>query len=196
MCGIIGYVGKRDAYPILIKGLHRLEYRGYDSAGVALINEAGKLNVFKAKGKVAELETFATDKDTTGHIGIAHTRWATHGEPNTANAHPHYSASERLAIIHNGIIENYSVLKAGLMQEGYSFKSDTDTENLPCSRSSAPTPSWSLTKSTPTHSSQPAKGRLSWWVLATTNTSSPLMLLPSWSTPTRLSISKTRRSSP
>ena len=130
MCGIVGYIGKRKAYPILIKGLHRLEYRGYDSAGVALINEAGQLNVYKAKGKVAELEAFCAEKDTRGCIGIAHTRWATHGEPNTVNAHPHYSESERLAIIHNGIIENYAVLKAGLMQEGYTFKSDTDTEVL------------------------------------------------------------------
>ena len=130
MCGIVGYIGKRKAYPILIKGLHRLEYRGYDSAGVALINEAGQLNVYKAKGKVAELEAFCADKDTEGCIGIAHTRWATHGEPNTVNAHPHYSESERLAIIHNGIIENYAVLKAGLMEQGYSFKSDTDTEVL------------------------------------------------------------------
>ena len=130
MCGIVGYIGKRNAYPILIKGLHRLEYRGYDSAGVALINEQGQLNIYKAKGKVAELEDFAVNKDTSGTIGIAHTRWATHGEPNTQNAHPHYSESERLAIIHNGIIENYAVLKAGLMQEGYTFKSDTDTEVL------------------------------------------------------------------
>ncbi len=130
MCGIVGYIGKRKAYPILIKGLHRLEYRGYDSAGVALINEQGQLNIYKAKGKVAELETFAADKDTSGTIGIAHTRWATHGEPNTVNAHPHYSESERLAIIHNGIIENYAVLKAGLQQEGYTFKSETDTEVL------------------------------------------------------------------
>ncbi len=130
MCGIVGYIGKRKAYPILIKGLHRLEYRGYDSAGVALINEQGQLNVYKAKGKVAELEAFCSEKDTGGTIGIAHTRWATHGEPNTVNAHPHYSESERLAIIHNGIIENYAVLKAGLQQEGYSFKSDTDTEVL------------------------------------------------------------------
>ena len=130
MCGIVGYIGKRKAYPILIKGLHRLEYRGYDSAGVALINANGTLNVYKAKGKVAELESFAADKDTDGCIGIAHTRWATHGEPNTVNAHPHYSESERLAIIHNGIIENYAVLKAGLQKEGYSFKSDTDTEVL------------------------------------------------------------------
>ena len=130
MCGIVGYIGKRKAYPILIKGLHRLEYRGYDSAGVALINEAGQLNIYKAKGKVAELEDFAANKDISGTIGIAHTRWATHGEPNTQNAHPHYSESERLAIIHNGIIENYAVLKAGLQQEGYTFKSDTDTEVL------------------------------------------------------------------
>ena len=130
MCGIVGYIGKRNAYPILIKGLHRLEYRGYDSAGVALINEAGQLNIYKAKGKVSELEAFAADKDTRGNIGIAHTRWATHGEPNTVNAHPHYSESERLAIIHNGIIENYAVLKAGLQKEGYTFKSDTDTEVL------------------------------------------------------------------
>ena len=130
MCGIVGYIGKRKAYPILIKGLHRLEYRGYDSAGVALINEQGQLNVYKAKGKVSELEAFCAEKDTCGTIGIAHTRWATHGEPNTVNAHPHYSESERLAIIHNGIIENYAVLKAGLMEQGYTFKSDTDTEVL------------------------------------------------------------------
>ena len=130
MCGIVGYIGKHKAYPILIKGLHRLEYRGYDSAGVALINEAGQLNVYKAKGKVSELEAFCAEKDTNGCIGIAHTRWATHGEPNTVNAHPHYSESERLAIIHNGIIENYAVLKAGLMEQGYTFKSDTDTEVL------------------------------------------------------------------
>ena len=130
MCGIVGYIGKRNAYPILIKGLHRLEYRGYDSAGVALINEEGQLNVYKAKGKVAELEAFCAEKDTRGNIGIAHTRWATHGEPNTVNAHPHYSESERLAIIHNGIIENYAVLKAGLQKQGYTFKSETDTEVL------------------------------------------------------------------
>ena len=130
MCGIVGYIGKREAYPVLIKGLHRLEYRGYDSAGVALINPDGKLNVYKAKGKVAELEAFAQDKDIRGTIGIAHTRWATHGEPSTVNAHPHYSESEELAIIHNGIIENYSVLKQGLQQHGYTFKSATDTEVL------------------------------------------------------------------
>ena len=130
MCGIVGYVGKRAAYPILIKGLHRLEYRGYDSAGVALVNPQGILHVYKAKGKVADLEALAAGKDITGSIGIAHTRWATHGEPNEANAHPHYSESEQLAIIHNGIIENYAVLKQGLMQHGYTFKSETDTEVL------------------------------------------------------------------
>lgn len=130
MCGIVGYIGQREAYPVLMKGLHRLEYRGYDSAGVALINPEGQLNVYKAKGKVAELETFASDKDTNGNIGIAHTRWATHGEPNQVNAHPHYSESEQLAIIHNGIIENYAVLKEGLMKHGYNFRSSTDTEVL------------------------------------------------------------------
>ena len=130
MCGIVGYIGQREAYPVLMKGLHRLEYRGYDSAGVALINPEGQLNVYKAKGKVAELEAFASDKDTKGNIGIAHTRWATHGEPNQVNAHPHYSESEQLAIIHNGIIENYAVLKEGLIKHGYNFRSSTDTEVL------------------------------------------------------------------
>ena len=130
MCGIVGYIGNRDAYPILIKGLHRLEYRGYDSAGVALINPQGQLNIYKAKGKVSELEKFAEDKEISGHIGIAHTRWATHGEPNQVNAHPHFSESEQLAIIHNGIIENYALLKEGLMQHGYTFRSTTDTEVL------------------------------------------------------------------
>ncbi len=130
MCGIVGYIGKREAYPILIKGLHRLEYRGYDSAGVAMINPAGSLNIYKAKGKVADLEQVAADKDVSGNIGIAHTRWATHGEPNQTNAHPHYSESEQLAIIHNGIIENYAVIKKGLQMEGYTFRSSTDTEVL------------------------------------------------------------------
>lgn len=130
MCGIVGYIGCRDAYPILIKGLHRLEYRGYDSAGVALINPQGELNIYKAKGKVSDLEQAVAQLDTSGTIGIAHTRWATHGEPNQINAHPHYSESENLAIIHNGIIENYAVLKQGLIQHGYSFRSQTDTEVL------------------------------------------------------------------
>lgn len=130
MCGIVGYIGKREAYPVLIKGLHRLEYRGYDSAGVALINPAGNLSIYKAKGKVHDLEMLAQDKDVAGHIGIAHTRWATHGEPNQVNAHPHYSESEQLAIIHNGIIENYAVIKQGLELKGYTFKSATDTEVL------------------------------------------------------------------
>lgn len=129
MCGIVGYIGNRQAYPILIKGLHRLEYRGYDSAGIALIDHE-HLKVYKAKGKVAELEHFAQQKDITGTIGIAHTRWATHGEPTQNNAHPHYSQSEDIAIIHNGIIENHAVLKDGLMKEGYHFQSQTDTEVL------------------------------------------------------------------
>ncbi|MFI3330361.1 MAG: glutamine--fructose-6-phosphate transaminase (isomerizing) [Rikenellaceae bacterium] len=128
MCGIVGYVGYRDAYPILIKGLHRLEYRGYDSSGVALINDNKELNIYKCKGKVAQLEHFAESKDVSGGIGIAHTRWATHGEPNDVNAHPHYSETGSIAIIHNGIIENYNVLKAVLMEKGYTFKSSTDTE--------------------------------------------------------------------
>ena len=129
MCGIVGYIGNRQAYPILIKGLHRLEYRGYDSAGIALIDQ-DHLKVYKAKGKVAELEQFAQQKDTSGTIGIAHTRWATHGEPTQNNAHPHYSQSEDIAIIHNGIIENHAILKDGLIKEGYRFQSQTDTEVL------------------------------------------------------------------
>ncbi|MCQ2213469.1 MAG: glutamine--fructose-6-phosphate transaminase (isomerizing) [Bacteroidaceae bacterium] len=130
MCGIVGYLGKRNAYPVLIKGLKRLEYRGYDSAGVALLTDEHKLNVYKAKGKVADLEAYASDKDISGTVGIAHTRWATHGEPNTANAHPHMSSSGSLAMIHNGIIENYSVLKKQLIEKGVEFKSSTDTEVL------------------------------------------------------------------
>ena len=130
MCGIVGYIGKKDAYPILVKGLKRLEYRGYDSAGVALINEEGSLNVYKEKGKVADLERFCSEKDITGHVGIAHTRWATHGEPSSRNAHPHYSESGNLAIIHNGIIENYAEIKRNLVAKGIAFRSDTDTEVL------------------------------------------------------------------
>lgn len=130
MCGIVGYIGTQDAYPILIKGLHRLEYRGYDSAGVAILNNAGELNVFKTKGKVENLEKYCEGKDISGSVGIAHTRWATHGEPSDKNAHPHYSQSETLALIHNGIIENYQSLKDFLITKGYSFKSETDTEVL------------------------------------------------------------------
>ncbi len=126
MCGIVGYVGFRQAYPIIIKGLKRLEYRGYDSAGIALLN--GGLNVYKKKGKVSELEESLTETDLKSTIGIGHTRWATHGEPNDVNAHPHYSASESLAIIHNGIIENYGSLKEELLRKGHVFHSDTDSE--------------------------------------------------------------------
>lgn len=130
MCGIVGYIGKKDAYPILIKGLHRLEYRGYDSAGVALLNNDNQINVYKTKGKVEDLERYAADKDLSGTVGIAHTRWATHGEPNDLNAHPHYSQSKTLAIIHNGIIENYANIKKDLTKRGFQFQSDTDTEVL------------------------------------------------------------------
>lgn len=130
MCGIVGYVGRRDACPILLKGLHRLEYRGYDSAGVALVGATGALNVYKCKGKVADLEHFLEGKDICGTIGIAHTRWATHGVPNDVNAHPHYSESESIALIHNGIIENYRVLKDALIENGYTFRSSTDSEVL------------------------------------------------------------------
>lgn len=128
MCGIVGYIGNREAYPILIKGLKRLEYRGYDSAGAALVNQNGELCVYKTKGKVSDLETFCQDKDISGSVGIAHTRWATHGEPSSLNAHPHYSESKNLAIIHNGIIENYADLKKKLISDGVHFRSDTDTE--------------------------------------------------------------------
>lgn len=128
MCGIVGYIGKRQVFPILIKGLKRLEYRGYDSAGVAMINDNGDLSVYKTKGKVADLEQFCEDKNITGTLGIAHTRWATHGEPSSVNAHPHYSESKNIAIIHNGIIENYADLKKKLVADGVKFRSDTDTE--------------------------------------------------------------------
>ncbi|HEX7691504.1 MAG TPA: glutamine--fructose-6-phosphate transaminase (isomerizing) [Sediminibacterium sp.] len=129
MCGIVGYTGPREAYPVLIKGLKRLEYRGYDSAGVALLAKE-HLNVYKKKGKVADLEDSVIGKDLSGNIGIGHTRWATHGEPSDRNAHPHYSQSGKLAMIHNGIIENYAQLKQDLLAKGYQFKSDTDTEVL------------------------------------------------------------------
>ena len=128
MCGIVGYLGHREAYPILLKGLKRLEYRGYDSAGVALLD--GDLKLYKCKGKVADLEDYIGDNTTNGHMGMGHTRWATHGEPNDVNAHPHYSESEELVIIHNGIIENYASLKTSLQNRGYKFQSDTDTEVL------------------------------------------------------------------
>lgn len=128
MCGIVGYIGPREAYPILIKGLHRLEYRGYDSAGVCLLNS--DLHIYKCKGKVSELEHYIKDKDTSGNIGMAHTRWATHGEPNQVNAHPHFSRTKNLAIIHNGIIENYDSLRSVLINGGDKFVSETDTEVL------------------------------------------------------------------
>ena len=130
MCGIVGYIGNKEAYPILIKGLRRLEYRGYDSAGVALVNDNGDLSVFKSKGKVDNLCEYCSDKNVSGTVGIAHTRWATHGEPSSRNAHPHYSESRNLAIIHNGIIENYADIKAKLIEKGVHFMSDTDTEVL------------------------------------------------------------------
>jgi len=128
MCGIVAYIGPREAYPILIKGLHRLEYRGYDSAGLCMLNS--DLNIYKCKGKVSELADYISDKDVSGNVGMAHTRWATHGEPNQVNAHPHYSQNRNLAIIHNGIIENYVALRHELINRGYIFVSDTDTEVL------------------------------------------------------------------
>ena len=128
MCGIVAYIGKQEAYPILIKGLQRLEYRGYDSSGVAIMN--GELNVYKKKGKVQELIDFAADKNRKGHIGIGHTRWATHGRPDDINAHPHNSQNGRLTLVHNGIIENYDSLKKILSANGHTFKSQTDTEVL------------------------------------------------------------------
>ena len=131
MCGIVGYIGSGNVYDILIKGLHRLEYRGYDSAGIALVDNEGRLNVYKAKGKVKNLENFCEDKVTnTAVAGIAHTRWATHGEPTDSNAHPHYSEDGNLALVHNGTIENYQILKDALIEQGCKFQSDTDTEVL------------------------------------------------------------------
>src|SRR5919112_1075172 len=128
MCGIVAYIGPREAYPIILKGLKRLEYRGYDSAGISLLNSG--LKVYKKKGKVAELEEALIGKDLHANIGIGHTRWATHGEPSDRNAHPHISANGKLAMIHNGIIENYNLLKHELVNKGYTFTSDTDTEVL------------------------------------------------------------------
>lgn len=128
MCGIVAYLGDAEACPVIIKGLRRLEYRGYDSAGVALLN--GSLNVYKKKGKVQELENLLTDKNVHGNIGMGHTRWATHGEPNDVNAHPHFSSNQRIALIHNGIIENYASLKQELINKGHKFHSETDSEVL------------------------------------------------------------------
>lgn len=130
MCGIVAYIGKKEAYPIIINGLRRLEYRGYDSAGVALLNNKQDLNIYKIKGKVANLEGFTEGKDVSGSIGIGHTRWATHGEPNDVNAHPHFSENKHIALIHNGIIENYDRIKQRLIEAGYVFRSETDTEVL------------------------------------------------------------------
>ena len=130
MCGIVGYIGYRDAYPILIKGLHRLEYRGYDSAGCALISQNNQLSIYKAKGKVADLEAETEGQDISGTLGIAHTRWATHGAPSAVNAHPHVSMSGNITLVHNGIIENYATLRQQLEKRGYEFKSQTDTEVL------------------------------------------------------------------
>ena len=130
MCGIVAYFGEKQAYPVLIKGLKRLEYRGYDSAGIALLNDGGELNLYKKKGKVADLESHVSNSDINGGVGIGHTRWATHGPPNDINAHPHHSCSSDLAIIHNGIIENYNTLREELVKRGHEFKSDTDTEVL------------------------------------------------------------------
>ena len=128
MCGIVGYIGDKPAYPILMAGLKRLEYRGYDSAGVSLLD--GEAKVYKCSGKVSDLEKFIGDQDTQGSLGIGHTRWATHGEPNNINAHPHKSQNGHFILIHNGIIENYSRLKEKLMDRGYNFQSETDTEVL------------------------------------------------------------------
>jgi len=130
MCGIVGYIGKKEAYPLILNGLKRLEYRGYDSAGVALLSKSGKLNIYKKKGKVSALEQETEGKDISGTVGIGHTRWATHGEANDVNAHPHFSTNGDIALIHNGIIENYAALKTELQSRGYKFRSETDTEVL------------------------------------------------------------------
>src|SRR5690606_33053598 len=128
MCGIVAYIGPKEAYPILIKGLQRLEYRGYDSAGVVMLQ--GEFNLFKKAGKVNDLQAYTQGNDIDGTIGIGHTRWATHGEPDDANAHPHLSNSGKRALVHNGIIENYASMKEQLTNRGYVFHSDTDTEVL------------------------------------------------------------------
>jgi glucosamine--fructose-6-phosphate aminotransferase (isomerizing) len=130
MCGIVAYIGHREAYPIIVKGLKRLEYRGYDSAGVALLNEKKDFLIYKKSGKVSDLEGSVADQDTHAFTGMGHTRWATHGAPNDINAHPHLSQNGEFAIIHNGIIENYASLKRALTDRGHTFKSETDTEVL------------------------------------------------------------------
>ena len=129
MCGIVAYIGNQEAYNIIIKGLKRLEYRGYDSAGIAVHNKKS-LNIYKKQGKVADLENHINGQDVSGNIGIGHIRWATHGPPNDVNAHPHSSGNENFSLVHNGIIENYAVIKKELIQRGHQFKSDTDTEVL------------------------------------------------------------------
>jgi len=130
MCGIVGYIGKKNAYQILIDGLKRLEYRGYDSAGISIINNNSKIVAFKQKGKVSEVESAIDSSEFTGNIGIGHTRWATHGEPNDVNAHPHFDMDENIIIVHNGIIENYKTLQKFLSGEGFTNRSETDTEIL------------------------------------------------------------------
>jgi len=130
MCGIVGYIGDKKAYPILIKGLSRLEYRGYDSAGIALLTPNNNLNIYKRQGKVQDLVDFIGESTTVGNVGLGHTRWATHGLPNDINAHPHTSQDGNIALVHNGIIENYAILKEALTKRGHSFKSETDTEVL------------------------------------------------------------------
>jgi glutamine---fructose-6-phosphate transaminase (isomerizing) len=128
MCGIVGYIGNKEAFPVLTDGLKKLEYRGYDSAGVALVN--GSVNIYKKLGKVSDLESYAAGKNTTGNVGIGHTRWATHGEPSDMNAHPHQSQDGTFILVHNGIIENYAQLRKELGEQGFIFKSETDTEVL------------------------------------------------------------------
>jgi len=128
MCGIVGYIGNRDVYPVLVNGLKRLEYRGYDSAGIAILN--GGTHIYKCKGKVSDLELYVSGNPVNGHVGMGHTRWATHGEPNDVNAHPHQSFQGKFILIHNGIIENYAQLKERLEHRGIAFKSETDSEVL------------------------------------------------------------------
>ncbi len=131
MCGIVGYIGKKNTIPIIMEGLKRLEYRGYDSAGLAIINSSMQLEVFKQKGKIVELERILPESEKTySNIGIGHTRWATHGKPNAINAHPHTCSQHKIALVHNGIIENYKILKNKLVDQGYTFESETDTEVL------------------------------------------------------------------